>query len=91
MGLVPVRQTRVVMKRFLKIDRTLTNDNGNFASNKHYNNKVTINVKFTSNGLTVKGLRGVRFYQMFLPITYGIGTFSGNLNNITYILKRVLI
>jgi len=82
---VPVRQAGIVLKRFLKIDRVYTNDNGNFSSNKHFHNKVNIIVKFKNDNIKIRGLRGVRFYQMFFPIKHGIGKFSGNLNNLEYI------
>lgn len=79
---VPVRRTRVVMRRYFKIDRTYTDDNGRFSSNKHCNNKVNIIVKFKSTDLAVRGLRGIRFYQLRFPIKHSIGKYRGNLNNI---------
>jgi len=85
---VPVRRTRVVMRRWLKIDRTYTDDNGRFASNKHFRNKVNIIVKFKNTALSLRGLRGIRFYQMRFPIKHGIGMYSGNLNNVRFIFQE---
>jgi len=73
------------MKRFLKMDRVYTDDYGNFASNKHFHNKVNIIVKFKNSLLETRGLRGARWYQMRSPIKHGIGKYSGNLNNLQYI------
>lgn len=76
-----VRRTRVVLRRFLKIDRVYTDDNGNFISSKRFRNKVNVIVKFKSTQLTTRGLRGVRFWQMLFPIKQAIGKYSENLNN----------
>ena len=77
----PVRRTRVVLRRYFKIDRVYTSDNGNFISTKHFKNKVNVLVKFKSTQLTTRGLRGVRQWQMLFPIKHAIGKYSGNLSN----------
>jgi hypothetical protein len=85
---VPVRQTRVVIKRYFKIDRTYTDDQGEFNSAKHFHNKMHIIVKFKNNSITTRGLKGARFYQMHFPIKQNIGKFKGSLNNITYVFTE---
>jgi hypothetical protein len=85
---VPVRQTRVVLKRFLKIDRTYTNDNGNFSSGKHFHNKVNIVVKFKNNLMRATAIRGARYWQMFFPIKHGLGKYSGNLSNLSFVFTE---
>ncbi len=83
---MPVRRTRVIARRFLKIDKTYTNDAGYFRCTKSFNNKVTVVVKFRSQNAetTTRALTGARFWQMWFPIKHNIGKFSGTLNNIQY-------
>jgi hypothetical protein len=84
----PLRQVRVVCKRFLKIVTTYTDDNGHFAVAKKFHNKVHIIVKFKNNNITTRGLRGWNFWQMKFPVKYSLGKFSGTLNNINYTFTR---
>jgi hypothetical protein len=81
---VPVRNARVVAKRFLKIERTFTNNLGQYQFTKSFRNKVKLNVKFKNGEAIIKGLRGARLWQMLMPVKINIGTYRGNLNNITY-------
>jgi len=79
---VPVRRVKVVARRYLKIDVMHTDDDGRFASSKRFNGKVTVLVKFQSEGLSVRGLQSAAFWQMFFPIKKNAGRFSGNLSNL---------
>ncbi len=81
---LPVRKARVVAKRFLKIERTFTNDLGQYQFTKSFRNKVKLNVKFKNDDAIIKGLRGIRFWQMLMPVKINMGTYRGNLNNIPY-------
>ena len=81
---VPVKRTRVVARRWFKIDVVYTNDQGEFKCNKRFVNKVNILVKFLNNNITIHGLRTARLWQMWFPIKKGIGIYSGNLSNISY-------
>jgi hypothetical protein len=81
---VAVRKARVVARRFLKIDRTFTNAQGNYQFTKSFRNKVKLIVKFKNNDAIIKGMRGARFWQLLLPVKINIGTYRGNLNNIPY-------
>ena len=82
---VAVRRARVVMKRFLKIDRVYTDDQGNFSSGKYFHNKVNIIVKFKNNDLTIRPLVAVGFHQMLFEMKQGIGKYSGNLSGIRHV------
>jgi hypothetical protein len=79
---VPIRNTRMVARRFLKVDRTFTNATGNYTFTKTFNNKVTVLIKFKNNESIVKGLRGIRLWQILMPVKKNFGTFRGNLNTL---------
>ena len=81
---IGVRRTRVVARRWFKIELMYTDDNGRYQSNKRFNNKVNMFVKFRNHHLTTRGLRGIRVYQALFPIKHGLGKYSGNLNNINW-------
>jgi hypothetical protein len=80
----PVRRSRVVAKRFLKVERTYTNDLGQYQFTKSFRNKVKLIVKFKNNHALIKGLRGVRIWQINFPVKINMGTYRGNLNNIQH-------
>jgi hypothetical protein len=84
---VSVRRTRVILRRFLKVDRVYTDDQGYFYSTKHFHNKVNVFVKFKSTQLTTRGLRGIRAWQALFPIKHGLGKYSGDLRNVNWIYK----
>lgn len=75
---VPVRKARVVAKRWFKIERTFTDDNGHFQFTKRFKHKVKINVKFKNEYAQIRKLRGVRLWQMLFPIKATLGVFSGD-------------
>jgi hypothetical protein len=81
---VPVRNTRMVARRFLKVERTFTDNNGNYRFTKSFRNKVTLLIKFKNNDAIIKGLRGVRLWQILQPVKINMGRFRGNINNIPY-------
>ena len=82
---VAVRRTEVVLRRFLKVERVYTNDQGNFLSAKHFHNRVNILVKFKNSSITTRGLKGIRLWQTLLPIEQGIGKYSGDLRNVNWV------
>lgn len=84
---VAVRRTRVVLRRFFKVDRVYTDEQGYFYSTKHFHNKVNVFVKFKSTQLTTRGLRGARAWQALFPIKHGLGKYSGDLRNINKIFE----
>jgi hypothetical protein len=81
---VPVRKARVVARRFLKVDRVFTDNNGNYRFGKSFRNKVTLLLKFKNGDAIIKGLRGVRLWQILQPVKINMGRYRGNLDNIPY-------
>lgn len=85
----PLRYTRIVGRRFFKIDKTYTDANGNFEFSKRFPNKVTIIVKFRTSSVTIKK-------WPYVPVLYGlsqmkknIGTYKGNdLRNLHYEFQK---
>jgi len=73
---VPVRQARVVCKRWFKIATTYTNDQGNFTVTKRFNNKVKIIVKTENNHAKVCKIRGIRLWQILFPVKKRIGVYE---------------
>lgn len=84
---VPVRKTRIVSRRYFKIDRSYTDDQGYFRSTKRFKNKVNIVVKFKNADIKTRALRLFRWWQMLLPIEQGLGKYSGTLNTINYVFN----
>lgn len=84
---VPVRNTRIVAKRWFKIERTYTDNNGHFQCTKRFKHKVKVNVKFKNQYASVRGMRGVRLWQMLFPVKKTVGVFSGDKSSITYIAR----
>jgi hypothetical protein len=80
----PVRMARVVARRFLKIERVFTDNNGRFQFTKSFRNKSTLLVKFKNDNAIIKGLRGARLWQILMPVKIKMGTYRGNLSNIAY-------
>ena len=85
LGTTPgVRNVRVVAKRWFKIERVYTDNNGNFQCTKHFKNKVKIRVKFTNQYCNIRGIRGLRLWQSLYPVQNTLGVYSGTKNHITY-------
>ncbi|MEX8546061.1 MAG: hypothetical protein V5804_00540 [Mucilaginibacter sp.] len=80
----PVRKATVVARRWFKIERGFTDNSGNYRLTKRFKNKVRINVKFKNSDAEVRGLRGVRLWQMLFPIKKTLGVYSGDKSNISY-------
>ncbi len=78
-----VRIARVVARRFLKVERTYTNDQGAFNIYKEFN-KATLLVRFRNGQATVRSIRRARLWQMLFPVEINMGKYAGALNNITY-------
>ncbi len=82
--LAPVRQARVVARRWFKVERTYTDVNGHFQFTKRFKHKVRINIKFKNDDAVVRCLRGVRVWNTFSPLNKVIGVYNANKNNISY-------
>jgi hypothetical protein len=85
---VPLRRVRVVARRWFKKELMYTDDNGNFASTKKFRNKVNIFVKFKNNTLFISRLLATPATRTRFVMKRGIGTYSGNLNNIIYVFNQ---
>ena len=80
----PVPNVAIVARRWFKVDRTKTDKTGYFYCTKSFRNKVNILVKFTGSNVTVKAVKGLRFWQLWFPLKTSIGKYSGRLNNLSY-------
>ena len=81
---VPIRQARMVARRFLKVARTFTDNNGRYTFSKSFRNKVSIFIKFKNSNAIIMGLRGARLWQILFPVKIKMGTYRGNINNLDY-------
>lgn len=84
----PLRRARVVAKRWFKIQRLYTDDNGYFESIIRFHKKAKIIVKFKNDYSTIRGAVGLRLWQMLFPVKKNLGTYSGTLNNIHYTFQH---
>ena len=90
----PLKYIRVVGRRFLKIDKTYTDENGNFQFEKRFPKKVTIIVKFKlSNSHGRHSVRttftGYGIWRSMFPLKKNIGTYKGNeLQNLNYEFQK---
>jgi len=90
----PLKHIRIVAKRFLKIDKTYTDQFGNFQLSKRFPRKVTIVVKFKSR--ESHGRHTVRsahttfaFWRSMYPMKKNIDTYRGNnLQNLNYNFEK---
>lgn len=82
----PVRKATIVARRWFKIERSYTDNSGNYQMTKRFKNKVRVNVKFKNSDAEVRGVRGIRLWQIISPIKKTIGVFNGaaDKSNISY-------
>ncbi len=86
---VPVRLARVVAKRWFKIWKGYTNDQGQFLANRRFKNKVKIIVKTENNHARVAKVRGMRIWQALFPVKKRIGVFDqGAMANANYLFAK---
>ena len=83
-----VRNVRIVAKRWFKIERGYTDNNGHFQFTKHFKHKVKIVVKFKNSYCNIRAIRGVRTWQTLYAVTKTIGVYSSNKNIIAYNFER---
>lgn len=83
---VPIRQARMIARRFLKVARTFTDNNGRYTFSKSFRNKVSIFIKFKNQNAIITGLRGARLWQILFPVKIKMGTYRGNINNLDYMV-----
>ena len=75
---VPLRQASVVCKRWFKIWRGNTNDNGRFTVTTNFRNNVKIIIKTKNTFSKVCKVRGLRFWQMLFPCKKKLGVINSN-------------
>ena len=85
LGDLGVPNVKVVARRWFKVETQQTNDLGYFRFNKTFRNKVNILVHMTNSQVNVRGIKGLRFWQVWEAIHTSIGKYSGVLNNIHYV------
>jgi hypothetical protein len=86
---VPLRQVRVVCKRWFKIWRGYTGDNGQFQCTKSFRNKVKVVVKTKNENAKISKMRGARLWKMFFSCTRRIGVFNNNeLATLRYVFTK---
>ena len=84
----PIRRARIVARRWFKIERTYTDNNGHFQFTKRFKHKVRIEMKCKNDDAIVRSMRGVRLWQMLFPLKKVFGVFSGNKTNIDYNFRK---
>ncbi len=85
----PLRQARVVCKRWFKIWRGYTNDQGIFNCEKRFKNKVKVIVKTKNNHARVAKIRGIRLWQIMFPVKKKLGVFDrGDMANIVFVFAK---
>jgi hypothetical protein len=86
---LPLIEGRVVAKRWFKVWRGYTNEDGRFTVTRRFRNGVKMLVKMRNNNARVAKIRGIRLWQMFFPVKKRMGIFNGNeLNVIRYVFTK---
>lgn len=85
----PVRNVRVVAKRWFKIERTYTDNNGHFQFTKRFKHNVKITVKFKNDFAAIKAFRLTSFWRMLYPVTANIGVFANDKNIINHNFDKI--
>jgi hypothetical protein len=75
---VPLRQARIVCKRWFKIWKGYTDNDGKFAVTKKFKNNVKIIVKTKNSNAKVCKVRGIRLWQMLFPCKKVLGVVNNN-------------
>lgn len=79
----PLKHMRIVGKRFFKIDKTFTDEGGNFTFTKSFPKKVTLVVKFRTSSYYGKHSirqfpRTIGIWRSRFALKKNIGTYKGN-------------
>ena len=90
LGTTPgVRILRVVAKRWFKVERGYTDNNGHFQFTKRFKHTVKINVKFKNTYCNIRGIRGIRLWQSLYVINRSIGVYGSNKSFVAYNFDRI--
>jgi hypothetical protein len=74
----PIRNATVVTRRFLKVERPYTNNQGQYFINKEFR-KVTLPVKFKNGQAKIRALSRTRLWQMLFSVKTKMGQYKGSL------------
>jgi hypothetical protein len=86
---VPLRQARIVCKRWFKIWKGYTNDQGLFTAGRKFKNKAKVIVKTENNNARTGKVRGTRVWQILFPVKKRIGVFDQvAMANVNYIFTK---
>lgn len=86
---VPVRLARIVCKRWFKIWKGYTNDQGQFLATKKFKNKVKIILKTENNNARISKIRGIRIWQVLFPVKKRLGVYDQvAMANINYLFSK---
>ncbi len=86
---VPLRQARMVCKRWFKIWRGYTDNNGRFYVTKTFKNNVKIIIKTKNENARIAKLRGARLWQMLLPCKKKLGViYNSELATFRYVFTK---
>jgi len=75
----------VIARRFLKVERTYTNNQGQYVITKEFN-KVNIFIRTKTDRSNIRSLRRARLWQMLFPVKIHLGKFKGPLNNNSHVI-----
>ncbi len=81
---VAVRKVRVVARRWFKVRRTFTDNNGHFAFTTRFKHKVRIIEKFKNEYANIRAMRGLSLWQMLFATKRTLGVYSEDKSNITF-------
>lgn len=86
---VPVRQARIVCKRWFKIWTGYTDNQGSFLATKKFKNKVKVIIKTENNNAKVAKVRGIRLWQIMFPVKKRLGVYDQlAMANISYVFRK---
>jgi hypothetical protein len=91
---LPVKNVRVVGRRYFKVDRTYADGNGNYSFSKSFPRKVTIVVHFKLSAsakrhVVKQGTNGIGVWKAVFALKKNIGTYKGkDLRNLTYHFQK---
>lgn len=84
----PVRNARIVARRYFKVERTFTNNQGQFFINKEFN-KVRLSMKLKNDQAIIRSVRRARLWQGLYAVEVDLGKFRGTLNNIQHFIAYI--
>lgn len=78
LGTTGVWNVKVKSRRWFNIDHTFTNANGHFRISNGYRGNVQINLEFQSSHAAIRGIRGIRIWQIADAVDVEVGQFNNS-------------